>query len=89
MMMLSTTMQSDKWIMSRRQMLKAVAAATGCALAPGIIAFEGEPWKLSKEDEAFLDDLERQGCLFFWEQASATKTGQILDRARNDLIRRA
>ena len=84
MMMLSTTMQSDKWIMSRRQMLKAVAAATGCALAPGIIAFEGEPWKLSKEDEAFLDDLERQGCLFFWEQASA-KTGQILDRARNDL----
>ena len=65
-------------------MVKAVAAAAGCALAPGVIAFANEPWKLSKEDEAFLDDLERQGCLFFWEQASA-KTGQVLDRARNDL----
>jgi len=76
--------RSDRWIINRRQMIKAVAAAAGCALAPGVIAFEGESWKLSKEDEAFLDDLERQGCLFFWEQASA-KTGQILDRARNDL----
>jgi len=28
--------------------------------------------------------LERQGCLFFWEQGSE-KTGQVLDRARNDL----
>jgi len=41
-------------------------------------------WKLSKDDEAFLDDLERQGCMYFWEQASP-KTGQVLDRARNDL----
>jgi len=70
-------------MMSRRQMLKVVAGAAGCALAPKGIAFASEPWKLSNEDEAFLDDLERQGCLFFWEQASA-KTGQILDRARND-----
>jgi hypothetical protein len=74
---------SDPWMMSRRQMLKVVAGAAGCALAPKGIAFASEPWKLSNEDEAFLDDLERQGCLFFWEQASA-KTGQILDRARND-----
>jgi hypothetical protein len=71
-------------MMSRRQALKSMAAATGCVLAPGVISFASEPWKLSKEDEAFLDDLERQGCLFFWEQASA-KTGQVLDRARNDL----
>jgi hypothetical protein len=77
------TKQSGTWMMSRRQMLKAVAAAAGCVLAPGAIAFASESWKLSKEDEAFLDDLERQGCLFFWEQTSA-KTGQILDRARND-----
>jgi hypothetical protein len=69
--------------MSRRQMLKDVAAAAGCVVAPGAIAFASGSWKLSKEDEAFLDDMERQGCLFFWEQASA-KTGQILDRARND-----
>ena len=65
-------------------MLIAVAGAAGCALTLKGIAFASEPWKLSKEDEAFLDDLERQGCLYFWEQASP-KTGQVLDRARNDL----
>jgi hypothetical protein len=70
--------------MNRREMLAALAAAAGCALAPRGMALTSEPWKPSKEDEAFLDDLERQGCLFFWEQASP-KTGQILDRARNDL----
>jgi len=41
-------------------------------------------WRPKPGDEAFLDDLQRQGCLFFWEQAS-DKTGQVLDRARNDL----
>ena len=71
-------------MISRRQMLIAVAGAAGCALAPKGIAFASGPWKLSKDDEAFLDDLERQGCLYFWEQASP-KTGQALDRARNDL----
>jgi hypothetical protein len=75
-------MQDSMSMMSRRQMLKAMAAVAGCALVPQ--AFAGEPWKPTKEDEAFLDDLERQGCLFFWEQASA-KTGQVLDRARNNL----
>jgi hypothetical protein len=70
--------------MNRRRMLKAMAAAAGCALAPLSLAAAGEPWKPSAEDEAFLDDLERQACLFFWEQASP-KTGQVLDRARNDL----
>jgi hypothetical protein len=69
---------------SRREILKGVAAAAGCALAPAGIAFARELWKLSREDEAFLDDLERQGCLYFWEQGSP-QTGQILDRARNDL----
>jgi len=56
-------------------------------LVPRAIVFAGEPWKASREDEAFLDDLERQGCLFFWEQGSPN-TGQILDRARNDLTGR-
>jgi len=78
------TRVSSKWGMNRREMLAALAAAAGCALAPRGMALTSEPWKPSKEDEAFLDDLERQGCLFFWEQASP-KTGQILDRARNDL----
>lgn len=70
--------------MNRREMLVALAATAGCALAPRGMAFADEPWKVNKEDEAFLDDLERQGCLFFWEQASPN-TGQILDRARNSL----
>ena len=71
-------------LMSRRQMLVKMVAATGCALLPGKIIADGGPWHPSKEDEAFLDDLERQGCLFFWEQGSPS-SGQVLDRARNDL----
>jgi hypothetical protein len=70
--------------MNRRQMLKTMAAAAGCALLPASLAFADEPWKPTIEDEAFLDDLQRQGCLFFWEQGSP-RTGQILDRARNNL----
>jgi hypothetical protein len=70
--------------MNRRTLLAAMAVAAGCALEPRGLAFADEPWKASKEDEAFLDDLERQGTLFFWEQGSP-KTGQVLDRARNDL----
>jgi len=69
---------------ARRQMLLVMAMAAGYTLAPGPFALADDSTERSKEDEAFLDDLERQGCLFFWEQASV-KTGQILDRARNDL----
>lgn len=36
--------------------------------------------KLAPADEAFLDDMQRRGCLYFREQVS-TKTGQVLDRA--------
>ncbi|MGA2170368.1 MAG: glucoamylase family protein [Terracidiphilus sp.] len=75
---------SDIPMMNRRQVLRTMAAAAGCALVPRGMAIAGEPWKASREDETFLDDLERQGCLFFWEQSSPN-TGQILDRARNDL----
>jgi hypothetical protein len=39
---------------------------------------------LSREDEGPLDDLEKSGCLLFWEQGSPN-TGQVLDRARHDL----
>jgi hypothetical protein len=70
--------------MNRRQMLKTMAAAAGYALLPGCAAFAQEPWKPTTEDEAFLDDLQQQACLFFWEQGSPD-TGQILDRARNNL----
>jgi hypothetical protein len=76
--------QKDMPMMNRRQVLRAMAAAAGCTLVPMDMAFAREPWKASREDEAFLDDLERQGCLFFWEQGSPN-TGQVLDRARHDL----
>jgi hypothetical protein len=78
------TGQAITWDVSRRHALKSIAAATGCVIAPGLTALTSDLLKLSKEDDAFLDDLERQGCMFFWEQASP-RTGQILDRARNDL----
>lgn len=70
---------------SRRRLLKMAAAAGALALAPAS-AFSGILFggvsTLSSEDAAFLDDLIRQGSLFFWEQASPT-TGQVLDRARD------
>ena len=69
---------------NRRQVLKGIAASAGCAMAPGAVEFASRDGQLTQEDEAFLDDLERQGCLFFWEQGSP-QTGQILDRARNNL----
>lgn len=37
----------------------------------------------SASDEKLLDDIERAGCSFFWEQASPT-TGQVKDRALAD-----
>ncbi len=80
--------QSETGRMTRRQILRTMAAAAGGALVPAGIALADNSADIllgrSKEDEAFLEDLERQGCLFFWEQAS-TKTGQILDRARNEI----
>jgi len=38
----------------------------------------------STADLSFLDALEQQGCLYFWEQASPV-TGQVLDHAANNL----
>jgi hypothetical protein len=70
--------------MSRRQVLRAMLAAAGATLLPPVIARAGQAWQLNSQDEAFLDQLERLGCLFFWEQASPS-TGQVLDRARHDL----
>ncbi len=61
-----------------------MAAAAGCAVLVPRAAYADAPAKLSGEEAAFLDDLERRGCLFFMEQGSE-KTGQVLDRARNDL----
>src|SRR5579871_4362174 len=70
-------------LISRRTVLLSLAATGAYALVPSRL-FAAGSWQPKAGDEAFLDDLERQGCLFFWEQASPT-TGQVLDRARNDL----
>jgi hypothetical protein len=68
----------------RRQVLRAMALAAGCATAPASFALSGQASRFARDDESFLDDLIRQGCLYFYEQGSPT-TGQVLDRARNDL----
>jgi hypothetical protein len=78
------TRQNRKGALNRREILRAMAVSAGCVFAPALAAIAGDPWSPGQEDEAFLDDLERQGCLYFWEQGHP-KTGQILDRARNDL----
>lgn len=69
--------------LSRRDALRILGAA-GCGLIFPSLALAEKRWKPSREDIAFLDDLKRQGCLYFWEQASP-ETGQVLDRARNNL----
>ena len=82
--------------MSRRDALKSMLAA-GCALAAGCggsAASRGGTTQqgggppvgitMPATQAEFLDLLIKQGCLYFWEQASAT-TGQVLDRARNNL----
>jgi hypothetical protein len=89
-------------VLSRRQMMKAAAAATGCAMAAtvgcgGKAAATPTPpitptppnlpvgvFNPTAADLSFLDALEQQGCLYFWEQASPV-TGQVLDHAANNL----
>ncbi|HET6170184.1 MAG TPA: hypothetical protein VFE01_08385, partial [Terracidiphilus sp.] len=61
-----------------------MALGAGCAVAPATLAFAGQDPRFTRTDEAFLDEFIRQGCLYFYEQASPD-TGQVLDRARNDL----
>lgn len=86
---------------SRRQAIKAMAAAAGCAVAAGVGCGGGgggqtttppaTPPSLpvgtfnpTAADTSFLDALEQQGCMYFWEQASPI-TGQVLDHAANNL----
>ena len=78
------TRQAEGLKLSRRRLLKAAAASVGYALWPRDAASARDQWRAVSGDEAFLDDLVRQGCLYFWEQGHPV-TGQVLDRARNDL----
>ncbi|SEG22941.1 hypothetical protein SAMN05421819_2291 [Bryocella elongata] len=68
--------------MHRRQALQLIAAAgVGAALpSQALRPHTHSQARLSPQDEAFLDDLERSGSLFFVEQCSPTN-GQVLDRA--------
>jgi hypothetical protein len=43
---------------------------------------EPRPAGLNNADTAFLEEMERQACLYFYEQADPS-TGQVLDRANN------
>ena len=92
---------SGVWTMNRRQALKRMAAATGCAMAaaagcggggqtttpptpPAPPSLPVGVFSPTAADLSFLDALEQQGCLYFWEQASPV-TGQVLDHAANNL----
>jgi hypothetical protein len=66
--------------MDRRTAIKLIGASGAALRAP--FSFAGPPsYKLASADEAFLDDMQRRGCLFFVEQAGP-RTGQVLDRAK-------
>lgn len=76
---------------TRRQMLALLGGtAAVCALGEHAALAQKTPeeavktFRLTPEDEQFLDEMERRACMFFWDQASPA-TGQVLDRARNDL----
>jgi hypothetical protein len=74
-------------LLNRRCVLTLLGGAALAPLLPVHIAgavAAAPTHSLTHEDELFLDDLEKRACLFFWEQASPA-TGQVLDRARNDL----
>jgi hypothetical protein len=78
----------DSHSVSRRGLLRGMAA--GALLGPGALKIAAQqqpvtPWepptgfKLSKEDDQFLDDLEKANFQFFWDQADPG-TGLIKDR---------
>jgi len=72
---------------TRRSATRLIAGSvlTGLAL-PSLtekLAFAApRPGVLNPADTAFLDEMERQACLYFYEQADPY-TGQVLDRANN------
>ena len=59
----------------------------GCAAAPSrapaLDAHTIGGYRLSADDDAFLEDLSKRSFMFFWEQADAG-TGIIRDRSRTD-----
>lgn len=99
--MSGTKLRSRARTITRREMIRTMAGATGCALvsATGCGSRGGQTapapagwppdlpvgtFAPSAADNAFLDALEQQGCLYFWEQANP-ENGQVLDHAGNHL----
>lgn len=64
--------------MRRREFVRLISAA---AVAPPLHSFAAPAFRLTREDERLLDEIQRRGCLYFAEQAGPT-TGQVLDRAK-------
>jgi hypothetical protein len=67
-------------------MLKTLgAAALATRLTSPLFALGTSPYtlgyQLTREEEAFLDQLQRRGAAFFWEHGSPV-SGQVLDRSR-------
>ncbi|MDR3735391.1 MAG: glucoamylase family protein [Acidobacteriaceae bacterium] len=62
------------------QMMGAVSASAALLNAQSLFAAPTGAATITPTEDAFLDDLERRGCQYFWEQAG-TKTGQVRDRA--------
>ena len=61
---------------NRREVLRLIAAAAGYAWGSA----SAQSGAAVPAQDAFLDELERRGCRYFWEQASS-RTGQVRDRA--------
>jgi hypothetical protein len=62
---------------TRRDAIRLAVAAA----AVGTLPWTSAQPPLSSVEDAFLDELERRGCLYFWEHASA-RTGQVKDRGK-------
>ncbi|HKA19311.1 MAG TPA: glucoamylase family protein [Blastocatellia bacterium] len=54
-----------------------------CIIVQTTFAIPPDYYSLSKDDNAFLEDLSHRAFLYFWEQADPI-TGLVLDRARAD-----
>lgn len=71
-------------VLSRRKALARMVSIAGCGTAaaqrsPATATALTEPYTLSAQDDAFLDELERATFLYFWEQ-SDPQTGLVKDR---------
>jgi hypothetical protein len=54
-----------------------------CTISNSTVAAAAERYRLSRTEEAFLEDLSHRAFLYFWEQADPA-TGLVLDRVRAD-----